>query len=94
MIDERIHRINELYRKAQTEGLTQDEKIEQINLRKDFASNIRNNFRNLLNNIDMENADGSVENLGEKYGNITPEKNSIKNGKSVEYISLTKDIKR
>lgn len=74
MIDKRIHKINELYRKAQTQGLTEDEKIEQINLRKQFASNIRNNFRNLLNNIDMENEYGIVENLGEKYGNIPPEK--------------------
>ena len=29
------------------------------------------NLRNQLNNIDMMNADGSVENLGEKYGSKT-----------------------
>ena len=38
-------------------------------LRKEYIANVKKNLRNQLNNIDMVNDDGSVENLGEKYGN-------------------------
>ncbi len=68
MTDEKIARINELYKKSKAEGLTESEKKEQDLLRKEFIANVRGNIRNQLNNIDMVNEDGSVENLGEKYG--------------------------
>ena len=68
MTDEKINRINELYRKSQAEGLTEDEKKEQAILRKEFVASVKSNLRNQLNNIDMVNEDGSIENLGEKYG--------------------------
>ena len=38
-------------------------------MRKEYIANVKKNLRNQLNNIDMVNDDGSVENLGEKYGN-------------------------
>lgn len=69
MTQEKIQRINELYRKSQAEGLSEAEKKEQDLLRKDYIANVKKNLRNQLNNIDMVNDDGSVENLGEKYGN-------------------------
>ncbi len=68
MTDEKINRINELYRKSQAEGLTEDEKKEQAILRKDFVASVKSNLKSQLNNIDMVNEDGSIENLGEKYG--------------------------
>lgn len=68
-MDNKINRINELYRKSQAEGLTAAEKEEQAILRQEFVASVRGNLRNQFNNIDMVNADGSVENLGEKYGN-------------------------
>ena len=68
MTDEKIARINELYKKSKAEGLTESEKKEQDLLRKEFIANVRGNIRNQLNNFDMVNEDGSVENLGEKYG--------------------------
>lgn len=68
MTDEKINRINELYRKSQAEGLTEDEKKEQTILRKEFVASVKSNLKNQLNNIDMVNEDGSIENLGEKYG--------------------------
>lgn len=68
MTDEKINRINELYRKSQVEGLTEDEKKEQAILRKEFVASVKSNLRSQLNNIDMVNEDGSIENLGEKYG--------------------------
>ena len=68
MTGEKIDRINELYRKSKAEGLTDEEKKEQDLLRKEFVANVRGNLRSQLNNIDMVNEDGSIENLGEKYG--------------------------
>lgn len=68
MKQEQIDRINELYRKSKAEGLTEEEKKEQDLLRKQFVADVRNNLTAQLNNIDMVNQDGSVENLGEKYG--------------------------
>lgn len=64
----RIDRINELYHKSQAEGLTAAEKEEQAKLRAEYLADIRANIRGQLNNIDMINEDGSIENLGEKYG--------------------------
>ncbi len=69
MTQEKIQRINELYRKSQAEGLSEAEKKEQDLLRKEYIANVKKNLRNQLNNIDMVNDDGSVENLGEKYVN-------------------------
>ena len=69
MKQEQIDRINELYRKSKAEGLTESEKQEQSLLRKQFVADVKNNLVTQLNNIDMKNEDGSVENLGEKYGN-------------------------
>lgn len=69
MTQEKIQRINELYRKSQAEGLSEAGKKEQDLLRKEYIANVKKNLRNQLNNIDMVNDDGSVENLGEKYGN-------------------------
>lgn len=69
MKQEQIDRINELYRKSKAEGLTEKEKKEQDLLRKQFVADVKNNLAAQLNNIDMVNADGTVENLGEKYGN-------------------------
>ncbi len=67
-MNERIARINELYHKSQTEGLTEDEKAEQQKLRQEYVANVRANLRGQLNNIDIVNKDGSIENLGDKFG--------------------------
>lgn len=67
MLTEKIGRINELYRKSKAEGLTEEEKKEQDLLRKEYIANVRKNLRAQLDNIDMVNEDGTVENLGEKY---------------------------
>ena len=69
MTEEKISRINELYRKSKAEGLTEAEKKEQDLLRKEFVASIRGALKAQLNNIDMVQEDGTIENLGEKYGN-------------------------
>lgn len=72
MTEEKIERINELYRKSKAEGLTDAEKKEQDLLRKEFIASVKSNLRSQLNNIDMVNEDGTIENLGEKYGKQKP----------------------
>ena len=68
MEQKKIDRINELYKKSKAEGLTLEEAKEQKILRKEYMELIRVNLRSQLNNIDMEQKDGSIVNLGEKYG--------------------------
>ena len=67
-LEEKIARINELYRKSKAEGLTEEEKKEQALLRQEYIANFRRNMKAQLDNIDVVDEDGSVENLGEKYG--------------------------
>ena len=70
MITEKdIARINELYHKSKAEGLTDAEKEEEAKLRKSYIEAIRGNIRAQLNNIDLVDENGKVENLGEKYAN-------------------------
>lgn len=68
MNQEKIERINALYRKSKAEGLTEEEKKEQDLLRKEYIASVKSNLRNQLNNIDVINEQGKVESLGEKYG--------------------------
>ncbi len=68
-MDERIARINELYHKSQDQGLTPEEKEEQAKLRREYIDSIKNNLRSQLNNINIQNEDGSITNLGKKFGN-------------------------
>lgn len=68
MKSEKITRINELYRKSKAEGLTDAEAKEQKNLRQEYILAFRENLRGQLNNISIKEPDGSITDLGEKYG--------------------------
>ena len=70
-----IARINELARKSKTEGLNEAELEEQAQLRKEYIEAFRRNLRGQLDNIDIKEADGSITNLGEKYGSKFKEGN-------------------
>ena len=37
-------------------------------MRQEFVANVRMNLKAQLDNIDLVNPDGSIENLGETYG--------------------------
>ena len=74
MNQEKIDRINELYKKSKAEGLTEAEKKEQALLRQEYIANVRKNLVSQLNNIDIQEADGSITNLGEKFGNTKSNK--------------------
>ncbi|MBU3189800.1 DUF896 domain-containing protein [Clostridium bowmanii] len=50
-IDELTNRINYLYNKSKAEGLTEEEKIEQQELRKKYIDNVKRNFRSQLDTI-------------------------------------------
>ncbi len=67
MNEEKINRINELYRKSKAEGLGEDELQEQKLLRQEYIMNIRASIQSQMNNIDVVQADGSVVNLGEQH---------------------------
>ncbi|HIV35410.1 MAG TPA: DUF896 domain-containing protein [Candidatus Blautia intestinigallinarum] len=64
----KIDRINALAHKAKSVGLTEEEKAEQKQLRQEYIAAIRRSLRGQLDNIDVQEADGTIVNLGEKYG--------------------------
>ena len=66
---EKIDRINALYHKSQADGLTDEEKEEQKQLRQDYIQAIRASLRGNLDSISVQEKDGSITSLGEKYGN-------------------------
>ncbi|MCM0648478.1 DUF896 domain-containing protein [Clostridium swellfunianum] len=59
-IEEVIKRINYLYKKSQEVGLTEEEKLEQKELRQRYIDNVKRNFRQQLETIEMKgNNNGS-----------------------------------
>lgn len=63
MNEQKINRINELYRKSKNEGLTEEEKNEQAALRKEYVESIRKNIRASLDNVSVVEPDGSITHL-------------------------------
>lgn len=53
-IDELIERINFLYKKSKSEGLTEEEKAEQEKLRRQYIDSVKANFRSQLETIKWE----------------------------------------
>ena len=70
---EMIDRINTLYHKSQAVGLTEEEKKEQADLRRKYIEAIRANMRGTLNSISIKEPDGSITDLGKKYGGVQSE---------------------
>lgn len=64
--NEEISRINELYHKMKDVGLSDEEKEEQSLLRGKYIASIRASLRGQLDNIDIQNPDGSIEHLSDK----------------------------
>lgn len=73
MQQEKIDRINTLYHKSKSVGLTEEEKAEQAALRKEYIEAIRMSLRGNLDNISIQEEDGTVTDLGKKYGNVKQE---------------------
>lgn len=60
-MDETIKRINELYHKSQKIGLTEDEQVEQRELRQRYIESIKGNLRGQLENMTIQRPDGTIE---------------------------------
>lgn len=67
MNEKRIERINELYHKSKSVGLTESEKKEQQILRREYIEAIRSNLTSQLDNISIVEKDGSITDLSEMH---------------------------
>jgi len=63
---ELIKRINELAGKSKTVGLTEEEKLEQAALRRQYIDNIKAGIAANLDNVYIKEADGTVTKLKKK----------------------------
>lgn len=66
MEQNKINRINELYKKSKESGLTAAEKEEQQKLRAEYRMAIINNLTGSLDNVSVKNPDGSITKLEPK----------------------------
>ncbi|HHW38969.1 MAG TPA: DUF896 domain-containing protein [Bacillales bacterium] len=62
---EKLNRINQLSKKAKTEGLTKEETIEQKKLREEYIKNFRKQFKDTLHSVTIVDVEGN---------DVTPEK--------------------
>lgn len=62
---DKLNRINTLANKAKSEGLTEEEKTEQQNLRKEYLANVRGSFKNHLKGMTVIDPAGN---------DVTPQK--------------------
>lgn len=66
MEHEKIERLNELARKKKTVGLTVAEAEEQAALRKEYLEGFRENMKQILDNVVIQEKDGSRHPLEKK----------------------------
>ena len=71
MTKESIDRINELARKSKTVGLTEEEKVEQAALRKEYLADIRKSLEATLSNVYFVEEDGSQTPLNKKHETLS-----------------------
>ena len=58
MIQDKLNRINELAKKAKTTSLTEEEKIEQAELRKEYLADFRSRMMDQLTSIKVVDEEG------------------------------------
>lgn len=66
MNQEKIDRINELYKKQKAGTLTPEEKEEQSDLRAEYIAAVRQNLRTTLEHTSIQEPDGSIHKLRKK----------------------------
>lgn len=66
MEKEKITRINYLANKSKTEPLTDEEKAEQAELRREYIAEIRASFGAMLDNTVIQYPDGRKENVKDR----------------------------
>ncbi|MBQ7097549.1 MAG: DUF896 domain-containing protein [Clostridia bacterium] len=65
-MDELIKRINELYAKSKNQGLSEEEKVEQAELRKKYIESFRQGVKNTMDNVRIVDKDGNQTKLERK----------------------------
>ena len=68
MNQKKIDRINELARKSRAEGLTEEEKAEQTQLRNEYRQSVVGNLAAQLNNTYIMTPDGKKRKVGPNGG--------------------------
>lgn len=66
MTEELLKRINFLAQKSKTEGLTEDEKEEQKNLRMQYIAEFRQGMQNTLDNVYVLDKNGQKKKIQKK----------------------------
>ena len=66
MNQEKINRINELYKKQKAVTMTPEEKEEQASLRAEYIEAIRRDIRNTLEHTSIQEPDGTIHKLRRK----------------------------
>ena len=66
LMDERIKRINELYKKSKEEGLSASELAEQKKLREEYARSFREGLKQTLSNVYIMDENGNEKKLERK----------------------------
>lgn len=66
MTEKLIKRINELAKKSREEGLTDEEKTEQKQLREQYIEAFRQGVKNTLSNVYVLDKDGNEKKLQKK----------------------------
>ena len=69
MDEKKINRINELYKKSKTTELTEAELQEQQALRTEYRMAMLNSLSASLDNVSIQNPDGSITKVKPKGGN-------------------------
>lgn len=69
MDEKKIKRINELYKKSKTTELTEAELQEQQTLRTEYRMAMLNSLSASLDNVSIQNPDGSITKVKPKGGN-------------------------
>lgn len=69
MEKEKIDRINELARKKKSVGLTDEETAEHTALRQEYIAGWRANLQSVLDNVVIQNPDGTKTKLQKKRPN-------------------------
>ena len=67
-MDERVKRINELYKKSKESGLTEEELKEQKKLREEYARSFRVGLMQTLDNVYIVDEKGNEVKLSKKSG--------------------------
>ncbi|MCI8963062.1 MAG: DUF896 domain-containing protein [Eubacterium sp.] len=66
MDENKIQRINELYKKKKEGTITEEELAEQALLRAEYIESVRKNLRSTLSNVSIQEKDGSITPLTKK----------------------------